>query len=105
MKIYSFKLFIIAVVCVVIHVYWCNSVAVWGYIFSADNALLVGKNLFNTVVFVLFGAFVLALLFSVNILLARAVITVLNFIACIYTYYVFHFGIQMSDEVMMSMLK
>jgi glucan phosphoethanolaminetransferase (alkaline phosphatase superfamily) len=62
------------------------------------------NSLVNVGILIGSAAALFTILLSFNIFLSVTLLWAANFIGCVYSYYVYHFGITMNDQLMMSML-
>ena len=88
------------------HIFWNNMAPIWNYILGESNSSFetILTTFTSSLLFAILIGLVFSILLSINIIFGKTIIVLINFIASIYSYYVFHFGIQMNDELMMTML-
>jgi len=101
---HTVRLFSVAFFCVVVHVFWSNAFPLWSYVFSSAEFGAVTNRLIDTLVLSILAATLLAIVLLYSVTAGKIIVYALLTIGAAYSYYHHHFGIVISDEIMVSML-
>lgn len=91
-----------SLICSFFHVFFVNFPSISKYLLTHDNQLL--NAYFDLIISTLIISFFLSVSFSINILLTKYLVFLANFIALIYSYFVFHFGFIINQHIVISAL-
>ena len=100
----SFKLVFALIVCLLIHVFWANLIPIWSYILLNNEPIVVMKNVLSIFQLGVLLGLIFSIILSISRWFGQTLLIIINLIATLFSYYAYQFGIQMSDELMVSML-
>lgn len=101
---YLARIFGVAFFCVVIHIVWANFFPLWSYIVNTAGMHGIVKVAIDTLVLALLAASALSMILLFSAITAKFIVYALIIVGAVYSYYHHHFGIEISDEIMVAML-